>query len=91
MTYPQKFLSYSNFELAFKRIVKGSNKEYKLYYSHLFPGYNLALEDNLNDLIKEIRQGTYKPSTPNIVYLPKRTGTLRPLTLLSLTDLIVSS
>jgi hypothetical protein len=64
MSLPRRFLNYDNFELAFKRIVRGGNKEYKKFYRHLFPSYNFALKQNLEDLIKEIKKGIYKPATP---------------------------
>jgi hypothetical protein len=89
MDLPRDFLSYNNFDLAFDRIVRGGNKEYKQYYRHLFPSYNLALKENLNDLIGDLRRGTFKPEKPTVVYQPKKSGVLRPLTLLTLSDLIV--
>jgi len=89
MELPRDFLRYDNFELAFTRIVRGGNKEYKAFYRHLFPSFNLALRENLKDLIEELRRGTFEPEKPTVVYQPKKSGILRPLTLLSLRDLIV--
>jgi hypothetical protein len=57
MSYPAQFLSMTNLELAFTRVVRGANKEYKAYYRHLFPSYNLALRENLADLIDDVRTG----------------------------------
>jgi hypothetical protein len=89
MAYPPAFLSLANFELAFARVVRGSNKEYKAFYRHLFPSYNLGLRENLRDLISDVRTGQFKPDPTTVVYQPKQSGVLRPLTLLSLRDLIV--
>src|SRR4051812_48050470 len=89
MDLPRDFLSSENFELAFTRVVRGGNKEYKAFYRHLFPSFNLALQENLKDLIEELRRGTFEPERPTVVYQPKKSGILRPLTLLSLRDLIV--
>ena len=89
MPLPRRFLSPHNFDLAFARLVRSGNKEYKQFYRHLFPSYNLALAENLKDLIEDIRQGTFKPDPVTIIYQPKKSGILRPLTLLSLRDLIV--
>jgi retron-type reverse transcriptase len=86
---PKHFLSYENFEFAFTRIVRGSNKEYKSFYRHLFSSYNLSLKENLQDLIDDIKRGTYVPCKPTVIFHPKKSGVLRPLTLLSLMDLIV--
>ncbi len=89
MAYPRQFLSESNFGLAFTRLVRSGNKEYKHYYRHLLQAYGLALEKNLADLRAAIRDGRYKPARPLVVYQPKKSLILRPLTLLSVTDLIV--
>lgn len=89
MALPRDFLRYENFELAFTRIVRAGNKEYKAFYRHLFSSYNLALNKNLTDLIDDICRETYEPEKPTVVYQPKKSGILRPLTLLSLRDLIV--
>jgi Reverse transcriptase (RNA-dependent DNA polymerase) len=89
MPLPRRFLSLHNFDLAFTRLVRSGNKEYKQFYRHLFPSYNLALAENLKDLIEDIRRGTFRPDPVTIIYQPKKSGILRPLTLLSLRDLIV--
>ena len=89
MPLPRRFLSYQNFELAFTRLVRSSDRAYKQFYQHLFPSYNLALRENLTDLIEDMRRGTYKPDKATIIFQPKKSGVLRPLTLLALRDLIV--
>jgi hypothetical protein len=89
MAYPKTFLSLDNFRLAFARVVRGTNKDYKAYYRHLFPSYDLGLEENLKDLTDDIRRGRYQASHGVVVYQPKKSGILRPLTLLTLQDLIV--
>ena len=89
MAFPKTFLSRDNFRLAFTRVVRGANKDYKAYYRHLFPSYDLGLEDNLNDLLDDIRRGRYFARHGVVVHQPKRNGILRPLTLLSLQDVIV--
>jgi hypothetical protein len=89
VSLPSHLTHYSNFELAFTRIVRGGNKEYKQFYRHLFSSFGLALRENLGDLISTVKAGTYEPSKATVVYQPKRSGVLRPLTILSLQDLIV--
>jgi hypothetical protein len=89
MDLPRGFVSLRNFELAYTRVLRGVNKDYKQFYSHLFPSYTIALRENLVDLIDDVRRGTYKPSPATVIFQPKRTGVLRPLSLLSLRDLIV--
>ena len=89
MALPARFLRLSNFQLAFQRILRGGNKDYKRFYRHLFSSYNLALDDNLRDLIDDVKTGRFHPDPTTLVFQPKKTGVLRPLTLLSLKDLIV--
>ena len=89
MGYSQRFISLSNFELAFDRIVRGQNKDYKAFFQHLFPSYQVGLKDNLQDLISDIKRGRYNPSPPSVVFQPKKTGVLRPLRLLNLQDQVV--
>lgn len=89
MSLPRAFLNRANFERAFNRIVRGMNRDYKQFYRHLFQSYKLSLRYNIDDLIKDIKKGLYSPSQPTIVFLPKKSGILRPLTLLQFRDLIV--
>lgn len=89
MALPQQFLSYSNFELAFTRVVRFSHKEYKQFYRHLFSSYNLALKENLGDRIKDIKSGIYRPGKPTVIFQPKESTILHPLGLMSFCDLIV--
>ncbi len=89
MGYSQRFISLSNFELTFDRIVRGQNRDYKAFFQHLFPSYQVGLKDNLQDLISDIKRGRYNPSPPSVVFQPKKTGVLRPLRLLNLQDQVV--
>ena len=89
MVLPRSFLNLENFSLAFWRIAKSTKLDYKQYYRHIFSSYSLSLSDNLKFLLGDIKRGTYAPRTPTIVFHPKKSGVLRPLTLLSFRDLIV--
>src|SRR5712664_1377105 len=89
MALPTEFLSLDNFELAWERIIKGSNAQYKRLFNHLFPSYNIAADANLKDLIQRIRNNHYSPSAPTTIYYPKSSRILRPITLLSLNDQVL--
>jgi Reverse transcriptase (RNA-dependent DNA polymerase) len=89
MATRQQFTSLVNFRLAFQRLVRGQNREYRSFFRHLFPSYQIALERNLKNLIEEIRTGRYDPSAATCVFQPKKSGILRPLRLLALEDQIV--
>ena len=83
------FLTQANFELAYRRIVRAQNRDYKEHYRHLLPSYNLSLKQNIGDLINDLKTQAFKPSAPTLIFSPKGSGSLRPLKLLCLQDLIV--
>ena len=89
MSYPREFISLSNFRLAWERILRGSNAQYKQFFRHLFPSYNIASDTILKDLVARLRRGHYQPSRAVTVYFPKPTRVLRPVTLISLNDQVV--
>jgi len=86
---PPEFLDLKNFELAFERISRGQNRDYKDFFRHLLPPYRVALHDNLIDLLAALKRGHYEPGTPETVYRPKKSGVLRPQRVLCLSDQIV--
>lgn len=89
LRYPADFLSLRNFQVAWERIIRGSNVQYKRFFAHLLPSYQFARDTLLADMVSKIRQGIYRPSKATTVYFPKPTRILRPITLLSLNDQIV--
>jgi hypothetical protein len=89
MALPTKFTAISNLELAFNRVIRGQNRDYKAFFRHLYPSYQLTLNENLQDLSRELRGGRYRPSQAICIFLPKKSGILRPLRLLTLKDQIV--
>jgi hypothetical protein len=89
MALPTKLISIDNLELAFDRVIRAQNRDYKAYFRHLYPSYQLALHENLQDLAAELRTGRYEPSPAACIFQPKKSGILRPLRLLGLTDQIV--
>ena len=89
MSLKAPFLTQANFQLAFRRIVRSQTRDYKAHYRHLLPSYNLSLKHNIDDLINDLKTQAYKPSAPTLIFSPKASGTLRPLKLLCLQDLIV--
>jgi hypothetical protein len=79
----------SNLELAWRRITTGGNHQYKRLFRHLYVAYEVALHDNLEDLRRRLIGGSFEPRHPERVYLPKRSGLHRPLSLLHIEDQIV--
>lgn len=89
MALPHDFLNRQNFQLAWERILHGGNAQYKRLFSHLFPSYSIAANDNLRQLVLSIRNRHYAASPAQTIYYPKSSRILRPITLLSLNDQIV--
>lgn len=89
IAYPRAFLTEGNFALAFRRIVQSDNPDYKQFYSHVFQSYNIGTNEYTKELISSIAKGTYQPAPSELVFKPKPSGILRPVTLLSFRDLVV--
>ncbi len=81
-------ISLPNLDLAWSRIMTGSNLQHKRMFRHLYNAYEPGRNANLR-LLHEKLKGGWKPSSPDRIYLPKPSGLLRPLTLLALDDQIV--
>ena len=81
--------SRRNLELAWRRITTGGNQQYKYLYRSLYYAYEVALNANLRDLRQRLLGGTFSPSHPMRIYVPKASGLHRPLALLNLEDQIV--
>lgn len=84
-----KFLTYDNFELAFNRLQTASRNLYKELYMHDMHIFGHYLNSNLKTLIAELVENTYEFGESIKYYLPKASGTVRPITLPSFTDLLI--
>ena len=86
---PAEFMDVANFDLAWQRILRGNNFQYKRFFTHLYPSYEFAHQTILRDLAARVRSGHYEPSQATTVYFPKPSRVLRPITLLALNDQII--
>ena len=71
----------ANLKLAWRRITTGGNHQYKCLFRHLYVAYEVALDENIEDLRMRIIGGTFRPKQPERIYLPKNSGLHRPLSL----------
>lgn len=81
-------ISKRNLELAWRRVVTGHNLQHKRFFRQLYGGYELGLRENI-DLLHERLAGNWCATPPIRIYIPKPSGLLRPITLLSIEDQIV--
>ncbi len=81
--------SKKNLDLAWRRITTGGNYQYKRLYRPVYYAYEVALEQNLEDLRQRLLGGAFEARPPERIYVPKASGLHRPLALLNIEDQIV--
>ncbi len=79
----------ANLERAWRWIRSNPNSEYKSYFRNAYAQFALADVALLKDLSKRLKSRTYQPSHACKIFYPKRSGILRPYTLLTVEDQIV--
>lgn len=79
----------SNLERAWRWIRSNPDSEYKSYFRESYSQFALADSAFLSDLAKRLKRGTYQPTHACKIFYPKRSGILRPYTLLTVEDQIV--
>lgn len=89
MVYDRESLaSYENLKLAWIRIQTSTEYDYKRLTSDAALAFSWNLESNLKHLASEISENIYEPSKTSKYYLPKKTGLVRPIAILSIKDQI---
>lgn len=81
--------SKDNLLLAWKWTLTNSDALYKNYFRHIYRAYSLSTETNLNDLSYRLMNNLYLPTHSTKLFFPKKSGILRPYTLISVEDQIV--
>lgn len=66
----------------------GSNIVFKNYFRHIYRSYSLCSDECLRDLRTRLINNTFRPNYAIKVYFPKKTGILRPYSLLCIEDQI---
>ncbi|MCC6616592.1 MAG: TIR domain-containing protein [Anaerolineae bacterium] len=81
------FLTYDNFSLAWRRI---RNSPITTTKDRLgLKIFSQSLNIHIERLIRDLAAGYYEPELPSLLYLPKKSGRLRPFTLLHMRDRLV--
>lgn len=81
--------SLDNLKLAWKWIKSNPDKNYKNFFRSSYQKHELIHDDFLRDLHDDLINGTYEPTYACKVYLPKKSGVLRPYSLLTVRDQVV--
>jgi Reverse transcriptase (RNA-dependent DNA polymerase) len=79
----------ANLDRAWRWIRSNPDSEYKSYFRKAYSQFALVDFALLPDLQKRLKRGTYQPSHACKIFYPKRSGILRPYTLLTVEDQIV--
>lgn len=85
----KKAFSIDNLKRAWLWIHTNSDAQYKSYFRHIYKAYSLAADKEIEDLHKRLKNNTYKLTHATKIYLPKKSGILRPYTLLAIEDQIL--
>ena len=85
----EKLISTDNLYLAYRRIKTSAVNEYKSFYRMDFRCFELYFDMNISQLQIEIAEGIFEPTRCEKYFVPKKRNLARPMTLLSLLDMIV--
>ena len=88
-TQVQSFLREENFILAYKRLQTAGRCLYKDLYKQDMKIFGSNLELNVKCLVNDLRNGLYAPSQSLRYYAPKKSGMVRPMTVMNFLDLLV--
>jgi Reverse transcriptase (RNA-dependent DNA polymerase) len=79
----------SNLKRAWRWVKSNPDAGYKNYCGHAYSRYALADAALLDELRDELERGIYEPTNATKLLLPKKSGILRPYTILTVSDQIV--
>lgn len=66
-----------------------SDNNYKYYFRSLYKAFTLSLKENTEKLHRDLIYSRYKADHSTKLYIPKKSGILRPFSLLNINDQIV--
>lgn len=81
--------STTNLRRAYRWLLSDPDFRYKNLFRDSYSAYAIASDANLRRLRNDLRNHRFQPSHASKVFVPKPSGVLRPLTLLTVDDQIV--
>lgn len=81
--------SLQNLRRAYRWLLSNPDARYKNLFRDSYSAYALASDSNLKSLRQDLLNERYEPSHASKLYLPKPSGLLRPITLLTTDDQII--
>lgn len=79
----------TNLKRAWRWLNSNSDGFYKAYFRNIYEAYGIALDANLADLHKRLRNQEFQPQHATKLYLPKKSGIQRVYTLLTVEDQVL--
>jgi hypothetical protein len=89
VTFLDKAFRPDNLARAWRWVQSNPEAAYKSYYRSLYANYRIADDALLAGLRDRLTRGIYEPAHACKIYFPKKSGGLRPYTLLTVEDQIV--
>jgi hypothetical protein len=80
--------SLDNVKRAWRWVLSNPDRSYKNHFRDAYAAYSTAELPLLSDLSNRIRRGIFHPESACKIYLPKKSGVLRPYSLLCVDDQI---
>ena len=85
----EKMCSLDNLKRAYRWIQSNPDAQYKSYFRDSYGAYAASSDHNLRRLRKNLKRRAYEPGHAAKIYVPKPSGILRPITILTVNDQIV--
>jgi retron-type reverse transcriptase len=85
----EKVFELANLRRAYRWILSNTDATYKTFFRDSYAAFAISSDTALRKLAKDGLSHRYVPSNASKVMVPKPSGTLRPLTLLTVEDQLV--
>jgi len=89
MNYPESVFDLANLRRAYRWIMSNPERQYKNYFRDSYEAFAIASDTHLKWIRQEGIRERYQVTHASKVLLPKQSGILRPITLLTVEDQIV--